>query len=62
MVATVTQIEDIPPELEALMNKEAIRTCWIPMTDMTGLVVAIAWRNDEKTAWQLFEAEAVGRC
>ena len=36
---------------------EDLRTNWIPMTDATGLIVAIAWKNDEKTAWRLFEAE-----
>lgn len=62
MATTQLSLDSIPPEIEALMASEAVRTHWIPMTDMTGLVVAIAWRNDEKTAWQLFEAEVGGHC
>lgn len=43
---------------------EDVRTNWIPMTDMTGLIVAIAWKNNEKTAWKLFEAQwpEAGNC
>lgn len=46
------------------VDPEAIRTNWIPMTDMSGLIVAIAWKNNEKTAWHLFEAQypELGHC
>ncbi len=46
------------------VDLETVRTNWIPMTDMSGLIVAIAWKNNEKTAWQLFEAQypEAGHC
>lgn len=57
--------DDIANELELQgIDPEEVRMNWIPMTDMTGLIVAIAWKNNEKTAWQLFEAQypEAGHC
>jgi hypothetical protein len=67
MVSSISNIDysSIQQALEAEgIEVEDIRTNWIPMTDMTGLIVAIAWKNDEKTAWALFEAEypEAGHC
>jgi hypothetical protein len=67
MVSSISNIDysSIQQALEAEgIEVEDIRTNWIPMTDMTGLIVAIAWKNDEKTAWTLFEAEypEAGHC
>ena len=41
--------EDLPP-----------RTEWIPMMDVTGLIIAVAWKNDEKLAWRCFLSEPEG--
>lgn len=36
------------------------RVNWIPMTDATNLVVAVAWKNEEDLAWLLFAADPQG--
>lgn len=66
--ANIENIPDFKLLEEALKEnnipEEMMRTRWLPMTDGTGLVLAIAWKNDEARAWQLFEASPfeAGHC
>ena len=38
------------------------RTNWIPLMDTTGLILGIAWKHNEQTAWGLFQAIPEGSC
>ena len=51
-------------ELLAAMEEESPppRTNWIPLLDTTGLVLGIAWKHNEQTAWGLFQAIPEGSC
>lgn len=38
------------------------RSHWIPLMDLTGLILAVAWKHNEHTAWQLFGDDCQGHC
>lgn len=52
----------LPVEPDEYEEEPEMRTDWVPMCDSTGLIIAVAWKNNEKLAWQLFMDDPMGNC